>query len=105
MAARKLYSMTIAGKEIIGIFKLKQKFTLIGNREFWEILTYENGKIINTNGETLGNKETVKVEVSAAKALKKIKEYFKKHSQTWENKSISKDTEILEYWKRWNNEG
>jgi len=97
--------MTDAGKEIIEIFKTNKKFTLAGNKEFYEVLTFENGKIINSNGETYGNIETGRAEISETKALKKIKQYFKQHSQTWENKSISTDIEILEYWKRWNNEG
>ncbi len=97
--------MTDAGKAIIEIFKTKKKFTLVGNKEIYEILTFENGKIIDTNGETYGNDETGRSEISATKALKKIKEYFTKHSRIWENKSISTDTEILEYWKRWKHEG
>ena len=97
--------MTNSGKEIIEIFKTRKKFSLQGNKEFWDILTYENGQILNIDGETFGNIETSRTEISETKALKKIKEYFKKHSQTWENKLISTDTEILEYWKRWKYEG
>jgi len=73
---------------------------LAGNKEFWEMLTYENEKNINIDGEAYGNSKTRSVEISATKALKKIKEYFKQHCKTWESKSISTDIEILEYWKR-----
>lgn len=97
--------MTNSGKEIIEIFKIRKKFSLQGNKEFWEILIYENGRIINIDGETYGDIETGRTEISATKALKKIKEYFIKHSRTWENKLISTDTEILKYWKRWEYEG
>jgi len=92
--------MTDAGKEIIEILKTRKKFTLAGNKEFWEMLTYENEKNINIDGEAYGNSKTRSVEISATKALKKIKEYFKQHCKTWESKSISTDIEILEYWKR-----
>lgn len=86
-------------QEIIEIFKTKKKFILQGNKEFWNVLIYENGKIINIYGKTLGDIETGRAEISEAKALIAIKEYFRGHSQTWENKKISSDIEILEYWK------
>ena len=97
--------MTEAGKEIIEILKNKTEFTLSGNREFYEVLRCENGIIIDIYGETFGNIETQRTEISEAKALIKIKQYFRQHSKTYENKSISTDAEILEYWKRWEFEG
>ena len=97
--------MTEAGKKIIELLKSKESFSLQGNREFWEILKYESGKFICVEGETFGNQETGRTEISDIQALKKIKKYFQSHSEIWENKSISTDEEILEYWKRWKHEG
>jgi len=97
--------MTEAGKKIIEIFKSKGRFTLLGNKEFWEVLISTGGKIIDSEGETFGNIETSRKEISEAKALKKIKEYFTRHSNTWEKESVKTDIDVLEYWKRWEHEG
>ena len=97
--------MTDAGKEIIEIFKTKKSFTLAGNKEFYVILEYEEGSFFLIEGETFGNRETGRTKISETKAKIKIKEYFKQHSLSRENKSISTDDEILEYWKQWKYEG
>ena len=65
--------MTEAEKEIIKRLKEKGKFTLQANREFYELLKYENGKFINIEGETFGNTETGRKEISETQALKKIR--------------------------------
>ena len=97
--------MTEAGKKIIELLKKKKTFILIGNKEFYELLKYEEKKFINIYGETFGNIETKRTEISETKVLKIIKQYFKQHSKTWENKNISTDHEILTYWHRWQHEG
>lgn len=98
--------MTQAGKEIIENFKKKGKFTLAGNREYWEEIYFEEGKIICAGGETHGNNEQYRDEISEEQALHKIKHYFYYHSRVFEKEaSVKTDEEVLEYWKRWSYEG
>ncbi|MCH2235973.1 MAG: hypothetical protein MK078_17160 [Crocinitomicaceae bacterium] len=92
--------MTEAGKEIIALFKKKGKFTLAGNRENWEEIYHIDGKIICAGGESHGNIEKYRDEISEDDALRKIKSYFSSRARVFNRDSnIETDLDVLNYWK------
>ena len=92
--------MTEAGKEIIMMFKKKGKFTTAGNREYWEELYFEQGKIICAGGGTNGGYEEYRDEISEEQALNKLKTYFKYKALVFDrDKRVESDEEVLNYWK------
>jgi hypothetical protein len=98
--------MTAAGKEIIQLFKNKGKFTLAGNREYWEEIYHIDGRIICAGGQTHGNTEDYREEISEEDALRKIKSYFYYRAKVFDRSSgLKSDEEVLAYWKKNSFEG
>lgn len=91
--------MTEAGKEIVDIFKKNGKHTIAGNREYWEELYYIDGKIIYAGGETLGNTEDFREEITEEEALKKLKNYIKNKALVFDrDMALETDEQFLAYW-------
>ena len=92
--------MTEAGRGILSIFKRNRKHTIAGNREYWEELYYQEGKIIHAGGQTFGNTEDFREVISEDEAIEKIKAYFSSKAWVFEKMELVTDEEVLEYWKK-----
>lgn len=98
--------MSPAGQEIIAMFKKRGKFTVAGNREYWEEIYHIDGKIICAGGETHGNTEDYRDEITEEAALGKLKSYFKYRAMVFDRENLLEtDEEVLTYWKEHSSEG
>jgi 2',3'-cyclic-nucleotide 2'-phosphodiesterase (5'-nucleotidase family) len=84
-------------KNILDKIKKRGTLTLAGNKEYYEVLEFNNGNFISYGGDTISNIEEYRNLITDDQALEKICNYYRDKAKTFGNKSLSELTDVYNY--------